>query len=167
MNWLDMAIVLIVLWFAVNAYRAGIVREVVTVLALVGGVVVAGLYYDDLARDVLAFVGDERTAKAVSFLLLFGSVILLGQVVAFLLRGLVSLLLLGWADHLLGAALGLFKGFLLVDVLLVLFVTYPQLGLDDAVRHSLLGPRFLDAAHLAVRLLPAEFDRAVQAFPAH
>ncbi len=167
MNWLDIVIVIIVLWFAVNAYRAGIIKEVVTALALVGGTVIAAFYYEDLARDVLPFAGESWKAKVVAFLLLLGSVLLLGQIVAFLLRGLASLLLLGWADRMLGAALGLLKGLLLIEVLLIVFVTFPQLGLDDDVRGSLVAPRLLDVAQMAVGLLPSEFQAAVEAFPAH
>lgn len=164
MNWLDAVIILTVVWFGLNGYRAGIIREAVTALAVVAGAVFAGRYYDDLARDVLSFVGGTGGARVVSFLVLFSSVVLLGQLMAFLLRGLASLLLLGWADRLLGMALGVFKAFLLVEVLLVLIITYPQLGLDRAVHSSLLGPQLMKAGGLAVRLLPWEFDASVDAF---
>jgi membrane protein required for colicin V production len=163
-NWLDVAIILVMVWFGVNGYRAGIIREAVTALSVVAGAVFAGHYYDDLAQDVLSFVGGSAAARVVSFLVLFGSVVLLGQLMAFLLRGLVSLLLLGWADRLLGMALGFFKAFLLMEVLLVLVITYPQLGLDRAVHNSLLGPQLMKAAGLAIHLLPWEFDASVDAF---
>jgi membrane protein required for colicin V production len=149
-NWLDVAIILVIVWFGVNGYRAGIIREAVTALSVVAGAVFAGHYYDDLARDVLSFVGGSAAARVLSFLVLFGSVVLLGQLMAFLLRGLASLLLLGWADRLLGMALGFFKAFLLVEVLLVLVITYPQFGLDRAVHNSLLGPRNLSKASWGV-----------------
>ncbi len=159
MNWLDVAIVLTVAWFAFNAFRAGLIREVVTLGGLVLGIVLAGLYYDSLAQEVLLFVDNEVAARALGFVLLLGSVFLMGQLLAFLLRGMASLLMLGWADQLLGLAFGVAKGLLLVQALLVLFVTYPQLGLDRAVDESALGRHFLDAAPPLLRLLPAEFDR--------
>ncbi len=167
MNWLDAVILLVVLWFGANAYRAGLIKEVVTCAALAVGVVVAGLYYDGLAAQVFAFLGGDWLPKVVAFLLLFGSVMLLGQLTAFILRGLASLLLLGWADRVLGAGLGVFKGLLLVEVLLVVFVTFPGLGLEGAVRHSLLGPPLLGAAQVVVSLLPSEFEAAVRAPPVH
>lgn len=159
MNWLDAVIVFIVAWFAVNAFRAGLIKEVVTLGALVLGIVAAGLYYDRLAQEVLLFIDNEVAARALGFVLLMGSVFLMGQLVAYLLRGLASLLMLGWADQLLGLAFGIFKGLLLVQALVVLFITYPQLGLDRAVEESALGRRFLDTASPLLRLLPSEFSQ--------
>jgi|DewCreStandDraft_2_1066082.scaffolds.fasta_scaffold00307_20 membrane protein required for colicin V production len=158
MNWLDPVIVLVVAWFAVNAFRAGIIREVVTLIGLVVGIVAAGLYYDSLAQEVLLFIDNEVAARALGFVLLLGSLFLMGQLVAYLLRGLASLLMLGWADQLLGLAFGVLKGLLLVQALLILFVTYPQLGLDKAVEDSALAPHFLDSSRPLLQLLPDEFS---------
>src|SRR3990172_5387120 len=107
MNWLDFAIIGVVLGFVVAAYSAGLIREVVTFLAVIIGIVIAGALYDNLARDVLPFIDDEDAARAVSFLILFGSVYLFGQIVAYILKRGASLLMLGWADHIGGGLFGL------------------------------------------------------------
>lgn len=164
MNWLDIVIVAVVLWFTWAAFRAGLIREVVTLVAVVVGIVVAGLLYDDLEADILVFIENEDAARAIAFLLLFGAVYLAGQLTAYLLKRAASLLLLGWLDRLGGAVFGLLKGLVIVEVLLVLFVTYPQLGLDDAIHGSVLAPEFLDRVPVVVRILPGEFEEAVDEF---
>ncbi len=164
MNWLDIVIVAVVLWFTWAAFRSGLIREVVTLVAVVVGIVVAGLLYDDLEADILVFIENEDAARAVAFLLLFGAVYLAGQLTAYLLKRAASLLLLGWLDRLGGAVFGLLKGLVIVEVLLVLFVTYPQLGLDDAIDGSVLAPEFLDRVPVVVRILPGEFGDAVDKF---
>src|SRR3990172_11264439 len=164
MNWLDAVIILFLLGFTLSAYRAGLIREVVTLVAVLVGVVAAGLLYDDLAQDVLVFIDDEDVALAVAFLLLFGAVYLLGQTTAFVLKRTASLLLLGWADHLGGAAFGLLKGLIVVEVLLILFAAYPQLSLDDAIYDSRLAPLFIDDAPFLLNLLPGEFDTRIDRF---
>src|SRR5581483_3225349 len=133
MNWLDIVIVLIIGWLTFSAFNAGLIREVVTVAAALLGVIIAGLYYDNLAQDVLVFVGSDKAALVVAFLMLFGSVVLMGQLAAIILKQTASLLMLGWADHLAGAAFGFLKGFIIVEALLILFVAYPEFGLDDAI----------------------------------
>lgn len=164
MNWLDVLILLVILGFVASAFSAGLIREVVTLAAVVIGIVVAGQLYDDLATDVLVFINNEEAARAISFLLLFGSVYLIGQLTAYMLKRIASLLLLGWADQLGGALFGLLKGVVVVEVLLILFVTYPQLGLEKAIDGSALSPLFLDRLSFVLRALPGEFDQQVEQF---
>ena len=164
MNWLDIVILVAILAFTVNAYATGLIREVVTLLAIFLGVIIAGLLYDDLATDVLVFIDSEDAARALSFLILFGAVYLLGQITAYILKRAASLLMLGWADHLGGALFGLLKGLIVVQILLILFAAYPQLSLDDAIDDSRLAPAFLDDAPFLLLVLPGEFDDRVSRF---
>jgi len=164
MNWLDIAIIVVVLGFAASAFSAGLIREVVTLGAIVIGIIVAGLLYDDLATDVLVFIDDDEAALVISFLVLFGAVYLLGQIVAYTLRRLASLLMLGWADRIGGGLFGILKGLIVVEVLLILFAAYPQLGLDDAIDDSGLASFFLDDASIVLRVLPGEFNDRVDQF---
>jgi len=166
MNWLDIVIVLVIAFFAISAFRAGLIREVVTFVSVVAGVVIAGIFYDDLARDVLTFIDDRRTALIVGFLVLLGAVFLAGQLVAVMLKQAAALLFLGWADHSGGALFGLIKGLIVVEVLLILLVTYPRLGLKDDIDGSALASVFLEAAPLLLLVLPNEFEQAVDAFVA-
>jgi membrane protein required for colicin V production len=165
MNWLDIAIVLVVAFFAATAFSAGLIRELVTLVSAVVGIVVAGLFYDDLARDVLVFIDNNDTANIVAFLVLLGAVYLAGQLIAIMLKQVAAILLLGWADRLGGALFGLLKGLVVVEVLLIAFVTF-DVGLDDAIEGSGLASVFLDAASVLLIILPADFERAVDAFPA-
>ena len=164
MNWLDVVIVIVIAWFTFAAFRSGVIREVVTVIAVVVGVLAAGFYYDDLAENVLLFIDDETAANVIAFIVLFGAVALGGQLAAFLLKRMASLFSLGWADHLAGAAFGLLKGLILVEVFLILFTTFPYLGLDGAIRGSAIAPLFLDGGPALLKLLPGEFNSAVEAF---
>jgi membrane protein required for colicin V production len=166
MNWIDIAIVIIIAFFVISAYSAGLIRELVTLVSVVAGVIVAGLFYDDMARDVLVFIDDEGTARTIGFLILLGAVYLAGQLVAVMLKQVAAILLLGWADRMGGALFGILKGLIVVEVILILLVTYPQLGLDDAIDGSTLGSVFLDAASVLLIILPDEFEQAVNAFPA-
>lgn len=163
MNWLDAVILIALIGFTVAAFRAGLIREVVTLVAVVVGVFIAGHYYDDLAEDVLLFIKNDKAAKVIAFLTLFASVALLGQLAAFLMKQAVSMLLLGWLDHLAGGVFGLLKGLVLVELFLMFFATYPYLGLDKVIDGSGLAPLFLDNGPALLKLLPGEFNRAVEA----
>lgn len=164
MNWLDGVILAIIVWFTFTAFTAGFIRETVTIVTAIIGVVLAGLFYQDLAEDVLVFIDSERAAWTVSFLGIFGATFLAGQIVATLLKGTASLLQLGVFDSLAGAAFGLVKGLLVVEVLLIFFATYPSLGLGGAMDGSAFTPLFVDKAPILLQVLPAEFDVAEQLF---
>ena len=166
MNWLDIVIVLVIAFFAGTAFRAGLIREAVTLVSAVVGVVVAGLFYDDLARDVLVFIDNRDTARVVSFLILLGAVYLAGQLIAIMLKQVAAILLLGWVDRIGGALFGLLKGLIVVEVLLILLVTFPRLGLESDIDGSALASVFLDARSVLLFILPDEFERAVDLFVA-
>jgi len=163
MNYVDIAIVVLVAWFNFSAFSAGIIREVVTMTGVAFGVVLAGLFYQDLAADVKLAVDSENAASIIAFLIIFGACFLAGQLAGMLLKQTASLLMLGMFDHLLGAAFGFLKGMVIVEVALILFVTFPALGLKDNIRDSMFGPMFLDGIPILLRVLPVEFQNAVDA----
>jgi len=166
MNWLDFAIILVVIGVVISAYLAGLIREAVTLAAAVLGIVIAGVLYDDLAADILTFMDDEDAAEATSFMILVGAVYLFGQIVAFMLSRTASLLMLGWADRIGGAVFGFLKGLIVVQALLILFAAYPTLGLDDAVSGSELAPYFIDDVDFLLWVLPDNFDSRIDRFNA-
>ena len=164
MNWLDIAIILIVVGFVAAAYSAGLIREVITLLSVIIGIIIAGQLYDNLTTDVLVFMDDRDVADAISFLVLFGAVYLFGQILAYTLKTGASLLMLGWANHIGGAFFGLLKGLIVVEVLLIVFAAYPELGLDGAVDGSELAPYFVEDVDWVQWILPGNFDERVDAF---
>jgi len=164
MNWLDLAIIGAIIVFVCTAYAAGLIREGVTLVAAILGIVIAGFLYDDLAADVLVFMDDEDAAQAISFLILVGAVYLFGQIVALLLNRTASLLMLGWVDHVGGAFFGFLKGLIIVQVLLIIFAGYPTLGLDNAMDGSELVPYFVDDVDFVIWVLPDNFDSRVERF---
>lgn len=164
MNWIDVAIILIVLGFVAAAYTAGLIREVVTLVAVLIGILIAGFLYDDFAADVLVFVGDEDAAQAVAFLILFGSTYLIGQIAAYVLKTTASIMMLGWADKAGGAVFGLIKGLIVVQVFVILFAAYPSMGLDDAIDHSEIGRFFVDDASVVLVIMPGDIDHRIDDF---
>lgn len=162
MNWLDIVIIVTLVASTYGAYRAGIIRESVTLLSVIVGVAAAGFLYEDLAGDLDVIIESRRASLIVGYLAILAAVIVTGQLLAFLLKSAVKMLFLGYVDQLAGAAFGFLKGFFLVEAVLMLFVTYPALGLRAATEESLIGSVFLDVFPLLLAVLPGEFDHAVR-----
>ena len=164
MNWLDAAILVVVIWFTYAAFQAGFIREIVTVVAAVLGVVIAGLFYEQLADDVLVFIDNQTMANIVSFGILFGATALAGQMLALVLKPTVSLFQLGIADQLIGGVFGLVKALVFIEVFLIVFVTYPRWDLDDTISDSTFGSQLIERSQAVVSILPDEFETAVDDF---
>ena len=75
----------------------------------------------------------------------------------------ISVLQLGMFDQFLGAASAR-QGFLIVEVLLVLFVTYPRYDIDKRIDDSQFAGIMLNMSQPVVKILPAIFEKKVDAF---
>ncbi len=164
MNWIDAAIVIIVLFFVVTAFQNGFIRETISMAAAIGGVVLAGFFYDELADALLGSIDNETTKSVVAFLVIFAGITIVGQLVAILVHPAVVIMQLGIADQLLGAAFGVVKGFVIIEALLILMVTYPRYDLDKRIDDSDFANRMLDIAEPVLKVLPEEFDSRVDQF---
>jgi len=164
MNWIDAAIVIILLFFIVTAFQNGFIRETISMAAAIGGVVLAGFFYDDVADALLGSIDNETTKSVVAFLVIFAGITIIGQLVAILVHPAVVIMQLGIADQLLGAVFGIVKGFVIIEALLILMVTYPRYDLDKRIDDSDFATRMLDIAEPVLKVLPEEFDVRVGQF---
>jgi len=161
-HWIDLLIIGVIAWMTFNAFTNGLIREAVKLVALVLGAVLAGMFYDDLSQNLSFLLDDGTTRNLIAFGALFGGTLILGQIAASMLRGTARMLMLGPFDHLGGAALGLVKGVILVEVALIAVSVFPassQVAL--AVDDSALAPIFLQRAPVMELALPHEFDDAL------
>ena len=49
MNWLDIVIIVVAVLLGIAGLRQGIIKTVIGIAGLIGGIVLAGRYYDELA----------------------------------------------------------------------------------------------------------------------
>jgi membrane protein required for colicin V production len=164
MNWLDFTIIILIAGFVLSGWSAGLVRGVVTLAASIVGVIVAGALYERFSHTVEIFISDPEAADAVAFLILFGSVYLLGQILTIVLRTSLTLLMVGWWDRPGGAVFGFLKGVIVVQVLLIAFAAYPSLGLNEAVDESSIARHFVDDWSFLLAILPTEIEDRVDGF---
>jgi len=163
-NWLDGVIVAVIIWFTFSAFQAGFIRETVTIVAAILGAVLAGIFYQELAEDVLLFIDNDTFARIIAFGIIFGAVALAGQMLALVLKPTVDLLQLGIFDQMAGAAFGFVKAMVFIQVFLILFVTYPKWDLDRTIDDSVFGSLIIEDTAVMVKILPDEFEAQVDDF---
>ncbi len=166
LNVLDLVIVAVAVGIGLCGWRMGILRTSVASLAIVLGVFLSGMYHERVFMDLAITESPSGSMQAASFFVILTLVSLGGYLVGTLLRGLASLLLLGWADRAAGGLFGVLLGLLLVQAV---FAVVVLAGLDDAeglVGHSVIGWAMLENAPIVRTLLPSQFDLAIQGFVA-
>jgi membrane protein required for colicin V production len=155
MNWLDIAIIIMIVVPALIGLKVGIVKILFAVAGLIIGVVLAGRLSGPLGER-LTFIADPGIAKVAAFAFILIAVLVLAAVAAALLAKFLSMTLLGWVNRLGGAVLGLFLGFVFWGAVLTMWVKF--LGPGDTITESVLAGFLLDGFPVVLGLLPSDFD---------
>lgn len=121
MNWLDIAIIVILGISALSGLKVGIIRAALSFVGLAAGVILAGRFYTDLAPK-LAFIQQENIARIAAFAIILIGVMIVAGIIASVLKWTVSAIMLGWVDHLVGALFGLVMGILFTGAILAVWV---------------------------------------------
>jgi membrane protein required for colicin V production len=164
LNWVDFAIILIIGWFTFASLRAGFIREAMAFAGAVLGVLLAGQFYERLAKDIEVFIDDARAAEVSAFIIILGSTLLGAQMIALFLKRAASLLMLGPLDAMGGGVLGFLKGFVIVEALLIAAIRFPALHMQEDVTASSFAGFFINLVPVLKLLLPKEFKDAIDAF---
>jgi len=160
MNWLDIVIIVVLALSVLSGLVRGFIRTVLGLAGLILGIYLAGRYY--LAFGNWLPIANTSTANIVAFAIILVAVIVLAAIIAFFLRRLVSMIMLGWADKLLGAVCGLILGCLMCGAVLALLSHF--LNIEGTISGSWLASFLLDRFPIVLGLLPGEFDGVRQLF---
>ena len=145
MTWLDLAIVISICLSAAYGFWKGIVRAIVGVAGLLGGIAVAGAFYQSLALKLWPDGGAWTRAAAYAIILI--AILITAAIVASVLARLVHMTPLGIVDRSVGLAAGLALALLGWALVLTLVLSLPGADTalsDSAVAHTLI--RWLAAA---------------------
>jgi membrane protein required for colicin V production len=154
MNWLDIILIVVLALSILNGLVQGLIRTAFGLAGLVLGIFLAGRYY--VAFGNWLPIANTDIANIVAFAIIFIVVMVAAGIIAFFIRRIISLVMLGWADKLLGALLGLVLGGLLCAAALAVCVKF-GLG-EGTIQGSGIARLLLDWLPVVLALLPSEFD---------
>lgn len=151
-NWLDWLMAGILLLSVVLAIRKGFVRELVSLAALILGIIFAALWYPHAASWYDDLTKSHEIAEAAGFLTIFVLTLAGGAVVSISARFLIEKAGVEWFDRFLGGIFGLIRGVVVDSILLMVMISFavkPQ-----AVQNSRLAPYVSTGARALVYLMP-------------
>jgi membrane protein required for colicin V production len=160
MTGLDWVIVGIFVISFVTAVMNGFFVEVFSIVGLIAGLVIAGMYYMQLEPWMFRLLHSVPAAEAASFLLIAVGVLIAAGIIGRIFRLVLRKVGLGWADRLLGLVFGAVKGCFLATVL-VMAVTafFPE---RPWVAQSRLLPYFVGAAHQGSDIVPSSLGERIR-----
>ena len=145
MNFIDSAIVVILILFLVKGLWRGLLREICSLAGLVVGALVALRFHASLAETMsAAFDLPAAFCAAVTFALLFLAVVLIAWGIGHLLTRFVKAMFLGGFNRVAGGFFGLAQGVLLLALLLFAMADGGSPGfLQPSLKGSRLAPPFV------------------------
>jgi len=153
LNWLDTLLLVILLVTFIIGLVKGFIRQIIGLLAVVLGLVLASRHYGWLSWKLYSRIESDFWRNGLSFLIIFFAVVLAGWLVGFLLgklmKGTLSL-----ANHLLGGALGLLKGVLIGAVIILAMLSFDFER--QAIIGSRLAPAMVKVSRALVLLIPQD-----------
>jgi membrane protein required for colicin V production len=153
MNWLDYVLLAIVVVTTIVGIVKGFVRQVIGLVAVIAGLVLAVVYYEQTSHVFMAFVKNRLVSNFLGFLLIFVVVLVAGAILGHIVtKAMVGPL--AFVNRLFGAVFGLIKAVLICGILVFALVSFEMA--KPAVETSVLAPVCLAITRAVVNLVPKD-----------
>jgi len=129
MNWLDIAIIVVLGVLTLLGLKRGLIKSLVPLVGMILAIFLAGRFYTSLAGR-LTFIDSESLAKIIAFAIIVIVVLVVVFILGSMLRTVMQMALLGWVDRLGGAVFGLAIGWVICSVIVALLARYVALPVE-------------------------------------
>ena len=136
----------IILLFAIGGVIKGFIDNVFGKIAFIAGIILAYLFYKDIANGLLKDIKVEFAAKIISFLLIFVVVFLVIKIIQMIVAKVFEWSVLKSLDRTLGFIFGLVEGGAVVCLIIFLLTAQPFFNsmtiLDGSFYYNIVNSLF-------------------------
>jgi membrane protein required for colicin V production len=127
MNFLDIILLVPLIWFAYRGFSRGFVIELASLVALVAGIW-AAIHFSFFASDFLAanFGVGPKYLSIIAFIVTFVAVVLVVYLIGKIIEKFIDILALGFLNKLAGLAFGVFKAAFLMSIIILIINSFDQ-----------------------------------------
>ena len=136
------------------AVYKGLVRELISLGALVLGFILAVLNYSRIGAWFADLTSSRSIADFLGFMIIFIGCLVLGGLAAFVAKRFVKMASLDWADRALGGVFGLLRGCALASIIVLALVAFPVR--ESWLAQSRLSPYLMAVARGAALVIPGD-----------
>jgi membrane protein required for colicin V production len=158
MNPFDVFIIIVICYSIIRGLFRGLVKEVSSIIGVLGGFYAAYSYYPMVAKLIARFVKDPSYLNILSFLIIFCLILIIISIIGVIIKYLLNVAFLGWVDRLCGVFFGLIKGILIVTVLFIILTTFLPKG-APLIKQSVLAPHVTWISEKMVNVVSKEVRR--------
>ena len=162
MNWLDVALALIVAGSTAAGLSRGFTRTVLGLAAFLFGLLLSSWLYGSVGTMFQDYVSHRTVANFLGFVTVYAAVILAAALAGWLLVKFYKSVGLDWLDRLLGAGVGMARGLLAGCVRVMVLMAFARKPPPPSVVDSRLAPYMVDGARILSWLAPRELRDGVQ-----
>ncbi len=124
MNSFDILVAIIIGFSLIRGIFRGLVKEISSIIGVMAGYYAAYSYYPFIAKFLSQWISVVAYSRLIGFLIIFCGVFLIISILGVVIKYLLSISFLGWADRISGGIFGLTKGLLIACVLVIVFTTF-------------------------------------------
>jgi membrane protein required for colicin V production len=139
MNPFDIIIIVILGYSLVRGIFRGLVKEVSSIIGVLGGFYAAFTYYTILTKFLSGLIKETAYLNILSFLIIFCSVLIIVGILGVFIKYLLNIAFLGWVDRIGGVGFGLVKGILIASILFITLTAFLPKG-SAFLKNSMLAP---------------------------
>ena len=162
MDWLsgitafDFLAFLIFLAFLARGIWIGFIRQISSLIAMIGGFVLAGYFDSEFYRLILPYIDNSHTAFLVTYIVLFIAFFFLIKLVGLGLKKVMDVTLTTWFDRTVGGLFGVVKGVFFVSLLFIVTTSFLS-GSNNYLKKSISYP-FLSNSSKAILTFIQDHD---------
>jgi membrane protein required for colicin V production len=148
----DFLVIAILSYGLIRGIFRGLVREISSIIGVLGGFYAAYTYYSHVAASIAPWISDPVHRNIISYLLIFSVVVLIVGILAVVVKYLLNIAYLGWVDRVCGALFGFLKGGLVCCVLFIVFTAFLPKG-TPFIKKSTLSPHLATVSEVMANVL--------------
>jgi membrane protein required for colicin V production len=145
MEWLaeatafDVLVLVIFLAFLVRGIWVGFIRQISSLIAMLGGFLLAGYFDNEFYSFLLPYFNNSHTAFLITYILLFVAFFFLIKLVGLGLKKVMDIALTTWFDRSVGGLFGVIKGIFFTSLIFVVLSSYLS-GSNKYLKKSITYP---------------------------
>jgi len=145
MDWLseatafDVLVLIIFLAFLVRGIWIGFISQISSLIAMIGGFLLAGYFDNDFYRLILPYLENSHMAFLITYIVLFMVFFFVIKLAGLGLRLVMDLTLVAWFDKTVGGIFGIIKGLFFISLIFVVISSYLS-GSNNYLKKSITYP---------------------------
>jgi len=152
MNPFDILVFAILAYGVIRGIFRGLVREMASIIGVLGGFYAAYTYYPHMAKLISPWITNTAYLNIVSYMFLFVAVLIIVGILAVIIKYLLNIAYLGWVDRVCGALFGGVKAALIVSVLFIVLTSFLPKG-TPLIRDAASSPTVATVSEVMAKVI--------------